>query len=148
MRSIPPLAALVLALAACGHHKGQAGSPKPTDAGPPPLIKSVAIWFESESVGDTSHVYLPVMDETGKVTNYPVADAPGTCARIAADGADLATLECKSAASTVRFHAITQGQEVVVLRETIAPGAQPDPMNRDEVQRYPMPVDAKIEPGK
>jgi hypothetical protein len=146
MRSISPVA-LALALAACGHHQGQAEAPKPSDAAPP-LIKSVAVWFESEAVGDSSHVYLPVMDETGKVINYPVADAPGTCARIAPDDGDLATLECKSAASTVRFHAVKQAQDVVVLRETIAPGAQPDPANREELQRYPMPIDAKIEAGK
>lgn len=138
---------LVLALAACGHHKGQADGPKTTDA-MPPLIKSVAVSFESSVDGDVSHVFLPVMDETGKVINYPVADAPGTCATIAPDGVDLVTLECKHGADVVRFHAIKQSQDVVVLRESIVGGAKPDPMNRDELQRFTMPVDAKIEAGK
>ena len=140
------VATAVIALAACGHKKPEGG--KTSDAGPPPLIKSVAVSFESQQAGDVSHVFLPVMDETGHVTSYPVGDVPGTCASIPPDGADLVTLECKSNAGTVRLHAIKQGQDVVVLRETIAPGASPDPMNRDELQRYSMPVDAKIEAGK
>jgi hypothetical protein len=136
------------ALAACGHNKGSTSDPKAGDGGQPPLIKSVAVAFESEVAGDVSHVFLPVMDETGKVINYPVADVPGTCASIPADGADLVTIECKSSASTVRLHAIKQNQDVVVLRETMTAGASPDPMNREEIQRYSMPVDAKIEAGK
>ncbi|HTJ40858.1 MAG TPA: hypothetical protein VL463_02145 [Kofleriaceae bacterium] len=140
------VAAAVIALAACGHKKPEGG--KTSDAGPPPLIKSVAVSFESQQDGDVSHVFLPAMDETGKVINYPIGDFPGTCASIPPDGADLVTLECKATAGTVRLHAIKQNQDVVVLKETIAPGASPDPMNRDELQRFTMPIDAKIEAGK
>ena len=140
------LLAIALLVAACGHHK-PTDQPK-SDAGLPPLIKSVAVSFQSQAAGDVSHVFLAAMDETGKTLSYPVADVPGTCAPIAADGKDLLTLECKSSAGTTRMHAIQQGQDVVVLKETIAAGASPDPMNRDEVQRVTMPVDSKIEAAK
>jgi len=135
---------------ACGHHKGSADSPKNGDAGLPPLIKSVAVTFESQLAGSISHVFLVAMDETGKVINYPAGDVPGPCASIPADGADLVTLECKGDASTgtVRVHAIKQGQDVVVLRERFGTSGAADPMNRDEVARVTMPVDSKIEAGK
>jgi hypothetical protein len=136
----------VALLAACGHHK-PTDQPK-SDAGLPPLIKSVAVSFQSQADGDLSHVFLAAMDETGKTLSYPVADVPGACASIAPDGKDLVTLECKASAGTTRMHAIQQGQDVVILKETIAPGASPDPMNRDEVQRVTMPVDSKIEASK
>ncbi len=138
---------IALAIAACGHHK-PTDQPKSGDGGLPPLIKSVAISFQAQADGDLSHVFLAVMDETGKTLSYPVPDVPGACAQIAPDGADLLTLECKGAAGTTRLHAIKQGQDVVVLKETLAPGASPDPMNRDEVQRVTMPVDSKIEVAK
>jgi hypothetical protein len=137
-------AALVL-LVGCGHHTPEPG--KGSGSGPPVLIKSVAISFASQPGGETSSVFLPVMDETGKVTSYPVGDFPGTCATIPADGKDLATLSCTSGGSTVRLHAIQQGQDVVVLSEPIAAGAKPDPMNRQEVARFSMPADAAIKPG-
>jgi hypothetical protein len=140
------LAVLLLAAAACGHHK-PTDQPK-GDAGLPPLIKSVAISLQAQADGDVSHVFLAAMDETGKTLSYPAGDAPGACASIAPDGADLVTLECKAAAATTRIHAIKQGQDVVVLKETVAAGAAPDPMNRDEVQRVTMPVDSKIEAAK
>lgn len=137
-----------IALAACGHHTGTTQKPAAGDAGLPPLIKSVAVSFQAQGDGAQSHVFLAAMDETGKTISYPVGDVPGTCAAIPADGADLVTLECKDGASTVRLHAIKQGSDVVVLRENLAAGAKSDPMNRDEVGRFTMPVDAKIEAGK
>src|SRR5262245_9622303 len=142
------VAAACAACAACGHNKGGAKGPGADDAGLPPLIKSVAISLQAAADGDVSHVFLAAMDETGKTTSYPVGDVPGACAAIAADGADLVTLECKGGASTVRVHAITQSQDVVVLRENIAAGGAPDPMNREEIGRYSMPVDAKIEAAR
>jgi hypothetical protein len=147
--SIASVVLLALA-AACGHHKGAADSPKPGDAGLPPLIKSVAVTFDTQTSGTSAHVLLVAMDETGKVLNYPVGDFPGPCATIPADGVDLITLECKGDATTgtVRMHAIKEGQDVVVLRERFGPGGAADPMNRDEVGRYAMPLDAKILPGK
>jgi hypothetical protein len=141
---------LLLSLAsACGHHKATDSS-KPSDGGLPPLIKSVAVTFESRLSGATSHVFLVVMDETGKVINYPAGEVPGACASIPADGVDLVTLECKGDTSTgtVRVHAIKQGQDVVVLRERFGPGGAADPMNRDEVARVSIPIDAKIAAGK
>jgi hypothetical protein len=138
---------VIALLAGCGHHAPTTESGKGSGSGPPLLIKSVAISFASEPAGDSSSVFLPVMDETGKVTSYPVGNEPGTCATIPADGKDLATLECSSGSSKVRLHAIQQGQDVVVLSEPLAAGAKPDPLNRQEVARFTMPADAAIKPG-
>ena len=141
------LLAIALAATACGHHK-PTDQPKSGDGGLPPLIKSVAVSFQAQTAGDISHVFLAAMDETGKTLTYPVPDVPGACAQVAPDGADLLTLECKGSAGTTRLHAVKQGQDVVILKETFASGAAPDPMNRDEVQRVTMPVDSKIEVAK
>jgi hypothetical protein len=140
--------AIAACLAACGAHKG-AESPKTE---PARLVKRQSIALASQPAGSSSHVFMAATDERGNVLNYPVGDVPGTCASIAADGVDLVTLECTTAAGasagSVRVHAIQQGQDVVVLRETIARGGAPDAMNRDEIGRFAMPVDAKIEASK
>jgi hypothetical protein len=141
------LACAIVTASACGGHKGKAEAPGA--GGLPPLIKSVAVTFNATS-GTPARVFLAAMDETGKTTSFPVGEFAGPCASLAADGADLLTLECKGdgAAGTVRLHAIKQGQDVVVLREKFSPGGAPDPMNRDEVGRYAMPLDAKIAAGQ
>jgi hypothetical protein len=143
-----PCAAAIALLAACGHKTPATTTTTKGSDGPPLLIKSVTISFASKPAGDQSEVYMPVEDETGKVTSYPVGTVPGACATIPADGKDLATLECKSSGPVVRLHAVQQGQDVVVLRETLVAGAQPDPLNREEISRASMPGDAAIKGSK
>ena len=139
------------AATACGGHKGKVAGPG-ADAGPPPLAKRVDLTWASEPVSkaDPSHasVYLAATDETGKTTSYPIATAAGTCARIAAVEPDLTTYECKADdGSTTRFHAILQVTDLIVMKEDVAAGAAPDPMNGEELTRISLPAGAKIEAG-
>jgi len=145
------LIAVLVALPACGGHKGKVAEPGATaDAGPPPLTKRVDLAWASEPVSrsdpDHAQVYLAATDETGRTTSYPIATAAGTCARIPPVKPDLMTYECKAAdGSAVRFHGILQVTSLIVVKEVIDAGASPDPMNGAELTRIELPAGARID---
>lgn len=140
----------LLALAAC-KHKTSTANPG-SGSGPVTLIKRVVLTWDAGPINRSDptrvRVYLVATDETGSATSHPMGEAQGACAAAPLADGDLTAYACTAAdGSSTRFHATRANNDVVVLVEPIAAGADSDLMNAKEAGRVSIAIDAKVEGG-
>jgi hypothetical protein len=161
------LAAIALSAGACGTRQtptassksGSQGSSKtPARSDGPVIIKQVHVgWtYEPEpapavqaQAKPRTNVFLSITDETGRVVSQPVGTFDGSCTDVGAIDTyrAIAALTCGQNGTGVQLHAVAGRGEVLVLQMDVAEGRSPDPMDRRQIARFEVPIDAKITSG-
>ena len=115
--------------------------------------KKVLLTWGIEPGDKTTGVFLAMTDEAGKQTSYPLGDYEGQCRVIKPAPAmqAISAVACnRPGGAVVELEASVQGTidpVVVILKSTTPPGAEPDPMAREEVRRVTTPPGSRVEPG-
>ena len=115
--------------------------------------KKVLLTWGIEAGDKTTGVFLAMTDEAGKQTSYPLGDYDGQCRVIKPAPAmqAISAVACnRPGAAVVELDASVQGTIdpfVVILKSTTQPGADTDPLAREEVRRVTTPPGSRVEPG-
>jgi hypothetical protein len=129
------------------------GGAAPADNGRALYAKKVLITWGIEPGAKTTGVFLAMTDEAGKQTSYPLGDYDGECRVIkpALAMQALSAVACsRPGGPVVELDASvhdTIDPVIIILKSTTPPGADPDPMVREEVRRVVTPPGSKVEAG-
>jgi hypothetical protein len=159
------LAAIALSAVACGTRQtptasksgSQTAKPEDKPSGPQ-VIKQVHVgWtYEPEPPPAATaqqkartSVFLSMTDEMGRVVSQSVGTFDGSCVDVGAIDTyhAIAALTCGQSGTGVQLHAVAGRGEVLVLQMDVAEGKSPDPMDRRQIARFEVPIDAKITSG-
>lgn len=131
--------------------KGKSSAEGPGSAAPPPLAKRLSISWgltpASRGGRAMTEVYLAMTDETAKQTSHSIGTYEGACAVFSppAEMRALTGVRCDTGGAGTDLHAIVQGgDQIVILHGLWAEGATPDPMGREEVTRFKVPLGVAI----
>lgn len=149
-RLVIALAATLVATGPGCSGKGK-GTEEPGTQEPPPLAKKISISWGLSPTSRGGHamtdVYLAMTDETAKQTSHSIGVFEGVCAVRSPDKEmnALTGIRCDTGGTGTELHAIAQGgDQIVILKMLWAEGATPDPMAREEVTRFRVPLGVAI----
>ena len=146
--------AALFVIAACG---GKGKSTDTTTAGsgggssqPAVMAKKISLSWGITPEGEMADVFLQVTDETGKQVSNAVGRYKGTCAVIkpAPEMNAITGVACTTAGGGTELHAVKRSDEIVVVQMGTNPGVTPDPMSREQVSTFKIPVGIAVEGAK
>ena len=115
--------------------------------------KKVLITWGIEPGAKTTGIFLAMTDEAGKQTSYSLGSYEGECRVIKPAPAmqAISAVACnRPGGPVVELDASvhdTIDPVIIILKSTTPPGADPDPMAREEVRRVVTPPGSKVEAG-
>lgn len=138
------------ALAGCpGKHKQGSTSPATGSGSSTVLAKKLVVTWGITQGATSAEIFLQTTDETGHQVSRSAGTYKGTCSatKPAPEMKALSAVICKDGATGTEIDAVTQVNEIIVLKLRIDDGVTPDPMAREEVLRVDIPVGIAVESG-